>query len=59
MCSEDDTVDIPLVADRKIADQDFNKKADSAMKRLMSMRKYRLRYKSMLVEDWEGVECST
>lgn len=59
MHSEDDTADIPLIADRKIADPDFNKKADSAMKRLMSMRKYRLRYKSMLVRDWRGIERST
>ena len=59
MRSENDTADIPLIADRKIADPEFNKKADSAMKRLMSMRKYRLRYKSMLVRAGEGIECST
>ncbi|OAO18141.1 beta-phosphoglucomutase [Blastocystis sp. ATCC 50177/Nand II] len=53
---EDDTADIPLIADRKIADPAFNKKADSAMRRLMNMRKYRLRYKSMLYMKYKVVE---
>ena len=50
-CREDDNASVPLSEDRKIPDREFNKKADAAMKRLLHMRKYRVRYKSMLVRQ--------
>lgn len=50
---EDDNASVPLIEDRKIPDREFNKKADAAMKRLLHMRKYRMRYKSMLVYQRE------
>ena len=56
---EDDNASVPLIEDRKIPDREFKKTADAAMKRLLHMRKYRMRYQSMLVCQRRGIECST
>ena len=49
-CSDRDSTEIPTIEDVKTMDSEYDKRFEDAMKRLVHMKKYKQKYKELLVQ---------